>query len=73
MAPKEALLPAREKGDDATLVPKTLDCGAPKAAKSVTTLRVGEEGLPEVVGAVVGGVTGRRGNAGADDIYPKDV
>lgn len=43
MPPKAAFPPAREKGDDATAVPKTLElAGAPNAAKSVTTLRGGE-------------------------------
>ena len=41
--PNAAFPPAREKGVDATAVPKTLAVlGAPKAAKSVTTLRGGE-------------------------------
>lgn len=44
--PKAAFFPARENGVDATAVPNTLaDFGAPKAAKSVTTLRGGELGL----------------------------
>ena len=44
MPPKAALPPAREKGVVATAVPKTLAVfGAPNAAKSVTTLRGGED------------------------------
>jgi len=45
MPPNAALPPASEKGVVATAVPKTLaDLGAPNAAKSVTTLRGGDEG-----------------------------
>lgn len=41
--PNAALPPASENGVDATAVPNTLAVfGAPKAAKSVTTLRGGE-------------------------------
>ena len=52
IAAKAELLPASEKGLDLTAVPKTLVVdGAPKAAKSVTTLRGGElvgvGGIPE--------------------------
>lgn len=51
MPPNAAFPPASEKGVEATAVPKTLaDLGAPKAAKSVTTLRGGEEGTVDLVG-----------------------
>ena len=44
MPPNAALPPASENGVDATAVPKTLAFfGAPKAAKSVTTLRGGDD------------------------------
>ena len=47
MLPKAAWLPARENGVDATAVPYTLDVfGAPNAAKSVTTLRGGDDPKP---------------------------
>lgn len=54
--PNAALPPASEKGVEATAVPNTLAfAGAPKAAKSVTTLRGGEAEVPgEVLGADVG-------------------
>lgn len=45
MLPNAALPPANENGVEATFVPKTLAfAGAPNAAKSVTTLRGGDEG-----------------------------
>lgn len=52
MSAKADLLPASEKGLDFTAVPNTLVVdGAPKVAKSVTTLRGGElvgvGGIPE--------------------------
>ena len=48
MLPKAALLPARENGVDWTAVPYTLEVfGAPNAAKSVTTLRGGDEAKPD--------------------------
>lgn len=51
MPPKAALPPASEKGVDATAVPKTLAVfGAPNAAKSVTTLRVGDDGALGLTG-----------------------
>jgi len=44
--PNAAFPPAKEKGVEATAVPKTLAVeGAPNAAKSVTTLRGGEPGM----------------------------
>lgn len=44
MPPNAALPPASENGVEATFVPKTLAfAGAPNAAKSVTTLRGGDE------------------------------
>lgn len=64
--PKAAFPPARENGLDATAVPNTLaDAGAPKVAKSVTTLREGDiggeldsgddrGGLSEIRGGTVG-------------------
>lgn len=43
--PNAAFPPASENGEEATAVPNTLAFfGAPKAAKSVTTLRGGEPG-----------------------------
>jgi hypothetical protein len=46
MLPKAALLPARENGVDWTAVPYTLDVfAAPNAAKSVTTLRGGDDAV----------------------------
>jgi len=46
MLPKAALLPARENGVDWIAVPKTLAVfAAPNAAKSVTTLRGGDDGV----------------------------
>src|SRR3984957_2469894 len=49
MPPNAAFFPASEKGVDATAVPKTLAfAGTPKVAKSVTTLRGGECGVPPV-------------------------
>lgn len=67
MPPNAALPPAREKGVCATFVPNTLAVlGAPKAAKSVTTLRGGDDG----------GTTGLMGDAGtllADEYVVYDV
>ena len=46
MLPNAALLPASENGVDWTAVPKTLDVfAAPNAAKSVTTLRGGDDAV----------------------------
>ena len=60
--PKAALLPARENGVDWTAVPYTLAVfGAPKAAKSVITLRGGDEAKPgsdDLVSAARGGSDG---------------
>lgn len=54
MPPNAALPPANENGVVATAVPNTLAFfGAPKAAKSVTTLRGGD-----VEGEVLGGLLG---------------
>lgn len=61
IVPNDALLPARENGVEAGFVPNTLDVGAPKAAKSETTLREGD-GLLEM-GDDGGGVVGRRAGA----------
>jgi hypothetical protein len=47
MLPKAAWLPARENGVDCTAVPYTLAFGAPNAAKSVTTLRGGDDAKPD--------------------------
>lgn len=49
IAAKAELLPASEKGLDFTAVPNTLALdGAPKVAKSVTTLRGGELDVNEI-------------------------
>jgi hypothetical protein len=59
MPPNAALPPAREKGDVATAVPNTLTVlGAPKVAKSLTTLRGGEDGGVLGVDALAGGERG---------------
>jgi hypothetical protein len=53
MPPKAALPPANENGVCATAVPNTLAFfGAPNAAKSVTTLRGGDDGADD--GLVLG-------------------
>jgi len=63
MAAKAELLPASEKGLDFTAVSNTLLVdGAPKVAKSVTTLRGGEL-------AGVGGIPGEN----EDDVEPNTV
>jgi len=57
-------LPARENGVDWTAVPNTLDdFGAPNAAKSVTTLRGGDDGKPPDSGDLES--DGRDGRDGA--------
>jgi len=64
IAAKAELLPASEKGLDFTAVPNTLVVdGAPKAAKSVTTLRGGE-----LVG--VGGIPEEKEDEGEPKIVP---
>lgn len=51
MAPKAAFPPASENGVDWTAVPNTLAFfGAPNGAKSLTTLRGGDDGGDRVVG-----------------------
>lgn len=51
MPPNAAFPPASENGVEATLVPNTLAfAGAPKAAKSVTTLRGGEPAMDDDLG-----------------------
>ena len=59
--PNAAFPPAKEKGVEATAVPKTLAVeGAPNAAKSVTTLRGGEPGT------IFEGEDGEDGGAGLE-------
>lgn len=60
MVPNAAFPPASEKGVEATLVPKILEVGAPKAAKSDNTLREGDD---------AGGVVGAAGDVGDEDRY----
>lgn len=62
MLPNAALLPARENGVDWTAVPYTLDVfDVPNAAKSVTTLRGGDDGRPVKVGRDSDGRGGKVG------------
>lgn len=65
--PKAAFPPAIENGAEATLVPNTLDAGAPNGAKSEITLRDEGDAPGEVEAGEVdlGGVLGRGGGIGA--------